>query len=127
MAGTKAEPEVRRISIATVKSRSEADTISRRLKAAGIECFIVHERGGATPVFDRKHLAAIKVQVRSVDVRRAIQELQTKPGGTTEILIESPAQADDTVLPRTPNSTWVFVAAGIISLVAAGLALLLFL
>ena len=133
MAGTKAKPELRRISIATVRSRSEAEAITRKLKGAGIECFTIQERSVNAGLSARKNFAAIKVQVRSDDVARAIQQLQTKqqtkqedgPGdvvsGAASVALSKP------VLWLKSKAGWILISAGLLLMIALGLALLLLL
>jgi|KBSMisStaDraftv2_1062788.scaffolds.fasta_scaffold404744_2 hypothetical protein len=129
MAGTKAKPELRRISIATVGSRSEAEAITRKLKGAGIECFTVQERSVNAGLSPRKNFAAIKVQVRSDDVARAIHQLQTKQEADLDDPVSGAASSalKKPVLWLKSKAGWILVSAGLLLMIALGLALLLLL
>src|SRR5262249_53409393 len=102
---------------------------TRKLKDAGIECFTVQERSVSAGPSPQKHFAAIKVQVRSSDVTRAIHQMQAKPESTL-----SAASGGSATAPRKRGVIWlkskaggVLIAAGLVLMIALGLALLMLL
>jgi hypothetical protein len=92
MAGTRAKPDLRTVTIAIVRDGAEAQRMQGKLKSAGIESFLTSERSYAVkkshdlreqhqsrlirPLADAvpasKESAAVKVQVARPDVQRAL-------------------------------------------------------
>lgn len=118
MANTKAHPELRKISIATVRSRQDATAIVRKLTEAGIESYLVEERSFATRLSARRQLGAVKVQVESRDIKRALQCLQAKESP------QSAAAADERAVSQPVSSSPNHEAARLVLPLGVGLALL---
>lgn len=127
MANTKAQPELRKISIATVRTRKEAGAIVSKLSDAGIESFLVEEKSFATSRSAQRQMGAIKVQVESRDVRQALHCLQTKEAPQRQLTgaPESGQQAE--VRPHGSRSAThsAFLPLGVIVVMLIALALLL--
>jgi hypothetical protein len=97
MAGTRAKPELRTVTIAIVRDGNEVQAMQSKLKVAGIESFLTSERSyavkkahglgrhGSPP---GKEKGAVKVQVARGDVQRALGVL-----GATSATAPAPAQA----------------------------------
>jgi hypothetical protein len=97
MAGTRAKPDLRTVTIAIVGDGAAAERMQARLKSAGIESFLTSERSFAVkkshnlgaqhqprlirPLADAaplsKEKGAVKVQVARSDVQRALNILGT--------------------------------------------------
>jgi len=129
VASTKAQPELRKISIATVRSRKEAAAIADKLSAAGIESVLVEEKSFATRQSARRQLGAVKVQVESRDVQRALQCLQSKDASPSPANGANPAQPDTVaILPAAQrHGSSAFIPLSVIGALLAALALLLLL
>lgn len=127
MANTKAQPELRKISIATVRTRKEAEALVGKLSDAGIESFLVEEKSFATGRSAQRQMGAIKVQVESRDVRQALHCLQTKeatqrpPAGAREAGQQDPARPHGS---RSATHS-AFLPLGVIVVILIALALLL--
>ena len=92
MAGTRAKPDLRTVTIAIVRDGAEAERMQDKLKSAGIESFLTSERSYAVKKSQdlraqhqsrlirplahaapaSKESAAVKVQVARHDVQRAL-------------------------------------------------------
>lgn len=127
MANTKAQPELRKISIATVGTPKEAGVIVSKLSAANIASFLVEEKSFATGRSARRQMGAIKVQVESHDVRQALRCLQTKDGPQQRPTSEGEDERQRTVMSnRSLGGTYsAFLPLGVIVAGLLALALLL--
>jgi hypothetical protein len=88
MAGTRAKPELRTVTIAIVRDGAQVQAMQSKLKAAGIESFLTSERSyvvkkahdlGRHVVPPGKEKGAVKVQVARADVQRALAVLGAAP------------------------------------------------
>ena len=64
------------VTVATVRSRAEAQAIAAKLKAAGIESFLSVERAAYLPPPGNRWFGGTKVQVARSDVEAALRALQ---------------------------------------------------
>lgn len=128
MAGTKAQPELRKISIATVRSQAEATALVHKLRAVNIDAKVVAEESFATSRSVRRTRGAFKVQVSSADIKRALHCLQTKePADAQPSKAQQTGQPGAKVGAKRSESARFAVPLGIACALAIGLALLLLL
>ena len=64
------------VTIATVRSRAEAQEIAAKLKSAGVASLLSAERAAPAPLAGSRSFAGTKVQVRRSDVETALRTLQ---------------------------------------------------
>jgi hypothetical protein len=69
------------VTIATVRSRAEAQALAAKLKAAGIDSLMSVERAVSMPTTGSSWLGGIKVQVNRSNVEAALRVLQRARGG----------------------------------------------
>lgn len=130
MANTKAQPELRKISIATVRSKKAAAVLVGKLRGAGIESFLVSEQSFSTGLGVRRSGAAIKIQVSSADIKRALQCLQLKSGAGESGATIGPTDAEPSMPTKGQSSgapAHVLVPLGLACALALALGLLLLL
>ena len=76
MAGAETKREVSRVTVATVRTRADAQRIKALLDAEKLESFVVSERAVATSRSEKRPLAAINIQVSRTQVSRAVEVLR---------------------------------------------------
>lgn len=76
MAGAETKREVSRVTVATVRTRADAQRIKALLDAEKLESFVVSERAVATSRSEKRPLAAINIQVSRPQVSRAVEVLR---------------------------------------------------
>ena len=76
MAGAETKRELSRVTVATVRTRADAQRIKALLDAEKLQSFVVSERAVATSRSEKRYLAAINIQVSRTQVVRAVEVLR---------------------------------------------------
>src|SRR5215213_1016946 len=76
MAGAETKREVSRVTVATVRTKADAQRIKALLDAEKIESFVLSERAVAAKRSEKRYLAAINIQVSRPQVSRAVAVLR---------------------------------------------------
>jgi hypothetical protein len=126
MAGAETKRELRQVTVATVRSLTDAQRIRAVLDGEKIDSIIVSESAVATSRSEKRQLTAICVQVSRAQVARAVEILRAhseraraKPG------VPSPAASKALPAAKTDSAARTMVPAAAAIALILGLAWLL--
>ena len=116
------------VTIATVRSRAEAQEIVAKLKAAGIESLLSSERAAQVQLPGSRWFGGTKVQVRRSDVGTALRALQRSGENEPAAHKSADESASVTARWRVDLDSWHGAALAVLGItaVASVLALWLF-
>jgi hypothetical protein len=115
------------VTVATVRSRGEAQTIAAKLKAAGIESLLSVERTAQFPPPGSHWFGGTKVQVSRSDVEAALRALHRSPVASAAWAEVDRDSVGAAARSRSTLDSWRGAAAAVLGMIAVASLLALWL